>query len=959
MKNSVRNWIHLLLLGIFSIIFMGSSLQAQGFIKTYPVNSNFWNYPSFIEILPNGYCLSGYENAMNGLGAFQLTTNPNGTQVAFTEETVFQEGKTIGCGQFLELDTVLWSVGNSSVILKKFDAIGTVHWIDTLPQALPDKSNLPLGVKKMLDGKILLLGYDTADFQVFIQQLDEFGSLLSTQVIPSPTPEVTNFEGFLYASSADSCVISTLAYGLNNTATWIQKLMKVASDGTIEWITDASFDNYNSVKYAKDGNFYGVEYGGDNNPPITDQCDLVKHAPNGDVLWRQRVREVLGVGKFNADLVVPTLDHGVLVCGGFLPIPTSGYGRSVIGRFDSNGQLLWKKEYFGVERLFFTDGKALPEGNFVLCGSQNLHLMLMSMDSLGNIFPNAVEGKILQDENADCIADAADTPLANWIVTVLANGAEYYATTDSNGYYHLSDLPGDTTYTLEVSVHPPSYLWQACTSQTLTMPDSTGLILVADIAVESIEPCPYMVVDLLATEFVPCHKSVFYINYANFGSGDAINTAVEVYLPEAISITSAPIPYTQTGQTLRFEVGTIAPADFGSFFFFGALSCDSAYIGQALTVEAHIFPDTFCSIPPGWSGASIVLEADCLGDSVQLLIKNKGVAPTTEALDYLIIDDDVVMMQGTLPANFPVNGEQKMRLAANGSTFRISAEQEPNHPLPGNPSVAVESCNGTNYGYVTGFFNQSGDPFGDAFSQLVTAPGNNSQKWVSPAGLQAQHYVDPGTPLSYVLRFKNTGPELVNRVVLRDTLSPWLLPSSIQPGASSHPYTWSLEGNGVVVFTFDPIALPSEATSPDECSGYLQFSVQMRPELPLGTIIENRASIYLDQYPAVNTNTVFNTVDTAYLEVQLVSVTFADTEAKQELQIFPNPASGNVSIGLKNGLGQSGSIVLRDVLGNTILQQAFTDNHLELKRKMLPAGIYFLQILQQDKVVANGKLIFK
>ncbi len=300
-----------------------------------------------------------------------------------------------------------------------------------------------------------------------------------------------------------------------------------------------------------------------------------------------------------------------------------------------------------------------------------------------------------------------------------------------------------------------------------------------------------------------------------------------------------------------------------------------------------------------------------------------------------------------------------MRLPANGSTFRISAEQEPNHPLPGNPSVAVESCNGTNYGFVTGFSNQSGDPFGDVFVQLVSTPDNNSQKWVFPAGVQAPHRVDPGTPLSYVLRFKNTGPDVVSRVVLRDTLSPWLLPASIVPGASSHPYTWSLEGNGIVVFTFDPIALPTEGTSPDECSGYLQFSVQMRPDLPMGTVIENRASIYLDQSPAVVTNTIFNTIDTAYLEVQLVSVIFTDAEERNHLQIFPNPTSGNVSIWLKNETNQEGSIVLSDMLGKTRLQQDFAGNHLEIRREDLPAGIYFLQVLQHDKVVANGKVIFQ
>ncbi len=114
----------------------------------------------------------------------------------------------------------------------------------------------------------------------------------------------------------------------------------------------------NPSDYASDGNFYALESGSTLDPPITDKSDLVKYAPNGDVIWTVRVREALGIGNLDATLVVPTLDQGTLVCGYFWTNPVNPiFGRTAIGRFDAEGHLLWKKNILVLKGCMSPMGK--------------------------------------------------------------------------------------------------------------------------------------------------------------------------------------------------------------------------------------------------------------------------------------------------------------------------------------------------------------------------------------------------------------------------------------------------------------------------------------------------------------------------------------------------------------------------------------------------------------------------
>ena len=64
-----------------------------------------------------------------------------------------------------------------------------------------------------------------------------------------------------------------------------------------------------------------------------------------------------------------------------------------------------------------------------------------------------------------------------------------------------------------------------------------------------------------------------------------------------------------------------------------------------------------------------------------------------------------------------------------------------------------------------------------------------------------------GTILDYQIRFQNTGSDTAFTVIVVDSLSSHLNPSTIQWGLSSHPYTVDVSGMGTptLKFTFNNI----------------------------------------------------------------------------------------------------------------------------------------------------------
>lgn len=932
---------------LFTVLFLtAGQANAQGFIKTYPALAG--NLPR-VDSTTAGYCLTGMMSTFAGGNEyvfFQLNTDGEGTETALVKDTfTFPNivlSAPLNCGQVALVDFQIST--NSLSIISKVDANGTLLWRDTLAQLFPGGRN-DASICGTADGGIMLVG--TANF--FIQKLDADGNLLFTVIPPNPIP--------LFASvpvpTPDGGALVNMQGVENNIL--VNYLVKIASNCTVEWsvLIPNSDGGMQKASTASDGSHLVLTLSTTTGDVV---YSLMKYAPDGTLLWNVDLPSALGQGLGKVHHVLATNDNGAII--------SAAYGTPsllhfpLIARFDASGNLLWKKIYTNQQRFTISSGVAMPDGSFVLAGLQDGVLILLKINANGQIMPNSLSGKVVEDANNDCVADASEAPLYGWVVRANALGVDYFAVTDKSGNFLIEDLPGGPSYFVDLTVHLPSYVWLSCPPPALIMPaDTTDFTLNAQVAVVKLLDCPVMTVDIGMPQMRRCANRTFSINYCNLGTLNAEDAAVEVYLPDEIEMVSSLSPYTQTGQTIRFELGDLWAGDCGLIQFVGFVSCDSVQLGQALCLEAHIFPDSFCVNPGLWSGASLEANASCLGDTVRLSIQNTGSAPTTQSLEYLIIDDDVVMRQGVIPAGFPASGIKNMMFPADGSTLRIVVEQEPNHPTPGNPSLAVEGCGGFTLGYITPFSNFEGNPFGDIECREVVGSYDPNEKQAYPQGIHSEHFIEPGTPLTYVLHFQNTGTDTAFLVVLRDTLSTWLDPASVRPGASSHPYRWNLTGKGELIFRFDPIALPDSNANVEASQGYVQFAIQMRPDVPLGTVIENRVGIYFDQNPVVLTNTVFHTVDTGFLKIDISPI--RDLRSVLPLTVRPNPAVDAVFVTLHEDFNGSQTLLLSDAFGKTVLRKTFSGSTLELHRGELPAGVYFAKIIENERVVAVGKVVWR
>ncbi len=131
-----------------------------------------------------------------------------------------------------------------------------------------------------------------------------------------------------------------------------------------------------------------------------------------------------------------------------------------------------------------------------------------------------------------------------------------------------------------------------------------------------------------------------------------------------------------------------------------------------------------------------------------------------------------------------------------------------------------------------------------------------NEKEVSPIGSLTYPYNDW---LTYTIHFQNTGTAAAQHIQLLDTLDADLDASTFQLLSYSHTPMVQIIGSEVA-FNFVNINLPDSTTDLAGSQGYVSYRVMPMTNLPMGTVIENTASIYFDFNAPVVTNTVSNLI---------------------------------------------------------------------------------------------------
>ncbi len=148
----------------------------------------------------------------------------------------------------------------------------------------------------------------------------------------------------------------------------------------------------------------------------------------------------------------------------------------------------------------------------------------------------------------------------------------------------------------------------------------------------------------------------------------------------------------------------------------------------------------------------------------------------------------------------------------------------------------------------------------DILEQEVFASCDPNDKSVMPAGdLTPQNILDE-VPLTYTIRFQNTGNDTAFLIVITDTLSAKLDIASIETISASHNYTLRLENGNILVWTFDNILLPDSTTNEIESHGFVKYKIKPKNNLIVGDEIVNAANIYFDSNLPVITNSTITTV---------------------------------------------------------------------------------------------------
>lgn len=563
-----------------------------------------------------------------------------------------------------------------------------------------------------------------------------------------------------------------------------------------------------------------------------------------------------------------------------------------------------------------------------------------------------IDGKLTFDENENCLADTGEIGLGGWQIQSVNGNHTVYATTKADGTYRTY-VPLGTSV---ISVNPPANYWTPCSNNVpvnFSQFDST----IVNFEVKAELECPQLTVDVEVPLLRRCFDNYFDIDYCNLGSAVAEDAYVTVQFDDLLSVVNTSLPYTALGSnTFQFDLGDVAVGQCGHIDVTTYLSCDATW-EQTLCAVAEIFPNDPCVLPTSnWTGAEMRVNGACNGDEVAFTIQNIGVGNMSGAASYRVIKDGQFLEGGQY--NLAAGASQNFMYESDGATYRFEADQEATYPYSSSPGKTVEAC-ATNGIFTTGIFNMfpTAD-YGEAYDEEcmpVIGSYDPNDKTGFPLGYGARHYIERGTDLQYLIRFQNTGTDTAFNIVVRDTMTDMLDLTTLRLGTSSHPYNLEIRNGNIFEFRFNQIMLPDSFINEPGSHGYLNFSISQKPNLPLGSIINNSAAIYFDFNAPVITNTYFHEIGENFINSAATQVFVPGLK----VAIAPNPMDQMAIFDLGDAKFKQGNIELFDTSGKLLRKQGFDTSKFELRRNGLPAGNLVFKISLDGKAAASGNIIIQ
>ncbi|MEO1262555.1 MAG: T9SS type A sorting domain-containing protein [Bacteroidota bacterium] len=951
----------LLLIAVMVLCWLSS--DAQRWEIYFGSNNEDWGH-SIVQTRNEGYMIAGITEGFGtgNTGVYVIHTDVDGRKVwerAYDEGHITRgysiikandQGYLIA-GEIINVPQVI----EKNVYLQKIDDSGDLLWNRQFGG--PENESARRVIPSANDGGYLIIG-ETTSFgnggsDVYLIKIDDEGNLEWSNTYGTSEDE----EGMGAVETIDGYLVVGSGFNSANSSDDIY-VFRIDFSGNIIWDNQyygtAEFDQGADIVATQDGNFALLG----NSGGVAQDVNLIKVTPDGTEIWSRK----FGSNFVSAQAVeiVSAADGGLVFTG--VVEPSSDNNDAFLTRYDLNGNEVWSKIIGRSFTFDWAEGLALTEdGGFAVVGynSQvgifNNDVSFIKTNAQGDVYTNILDGKVFIDEDEECDLDVGEKGLREWIVSARSATNTFFGTSDNEGNYSITIDTG----IYNVTVYPKNAYWESCVTGYNVNFNSQYDTLTRHFPITKSTLCPLLEVDVSAPVAQNCSNIGYTVDYCNDGTEGVADPTIEIILDENLTMTGASIPFSTVGDSLYvFDLDPLGIDECGSFIFSAESDCNGEPF-EALTVRAHIFPDTICTPTTGWDMSDVDVIGFCDTDSIRFEITNKG-DDMSQPLNFIVIQDQVMGLQGDFQLN--AGETQKTALLADGRTYRMIAEQSPGHPGNSYPTVAVEGCTisgSSSTGIVTQFQEDENDPFLSVDVQEAITPTDYIFMRGYPKGYleDGDYIIETNTPLQYHIFFQNPGTDTIRRLVIRDTLPEGLDLATVVPGASSHPYQFEAYGNGVLRFTFENLNLSPDSSAAS--TGFVQFKVSQKPNNPVGTVLPNSAAVFLGYEEPAQTTTVTNMVDSIGVLIQLINWTGETPIPGVEVSAYPNPFTTSIVFEIKENRFRNLTLTVFDMSGRPVRQEKASGSQIQLTRGHLLAGMYAFRLEADGLLLNTGKILVR
>lgn len=484
-------------------------------------------------------------------------------------------------------------------------------------------------------------------------------------------------------------------------------------------------------------------------------------------------------------------------------------------------------------------------------------------------YDNIIRGHVFVDSNTDCVQNPNDRPHSGVVIKV--SPGPHYAITDTAGNYSVQVPAGNYSVSQLTNSDLTTLFNSSCPAFFSVSVPGEGLDTSGFDFGNDVENCPFVITSISSNRRRRCMLNQTVITCYNAGNTEAESPEVTVTFPEYVIPVSADYPYTMNADsTYSFLIPDLLPMGIFEIHITDSVACLPELLGRTQCTMATVTPKNACTeASVVYDGSDIEADAECLVNSfVRLSLYNFGEAMTDSAEYRIYLNSEL------LSASQYMLGEDDTLATvvySNGQTYRIEADQRPEHPTKLQTNATVEACTKDSAGvFIFGYLPQLPQDDEDPETSIHCLPIRDSydpnEKTVSPEGIDINHYLNGNNELRYHVCFQNTGNDTAYNIYVIDTLSSFLDFSTLHMGFATHDYTLSFPQSELPVlrFDFNDIYLPDSTTNEPESNGCFDFFIRPVEGLTPGTVIENFVDIYFDFNDPIRTNTAFTTIlDTA------------------------------------------------------------------------------------------------